>query len=237
MLIIPWLLKWQEHTLVFDVALHLGTLTAIVVYFFRDYISMIGNGLTKPKSDNGKLFWFLIIATIPAGIFGFLLEKKVETIFREQILLIALVMALFGIVIFVVDRFMKKENNLARVNVVQAIIIGLSQALALFPGVSRSGITMTAGMALGYKRDESAKFSFLLSGPVIFGAGLLSLLRNYKEVRSELVYFIVGFAVSAVVGFFVIHFLLNYLKKRTFIPFVIYRVAFAVLIAVVYFAR
>jgi undecaprenyl-diphosphatase len=237
LLIIPWLLNWHEHSLAFDIALHLGTFTAIVVYFFKDYINIVVNGLSKPKSENGKMFWCIILATIPAGIFGILLENIVETIFRKQILLIAGVLFLFGVVIFLIDRFMKKEKKLSELNFFHALLIGLSQAFALFPGVSRSGITMTTGMMLGFKREESAKFSFLLSGPVIFGAGMISLIKNFKIIKDELLFFIVGFTAAVITGFFVIHFLLNYLKKRSFTPFVIYRTALALLIFIVFIIR
>jgi undecaprenyl-diphosphatase len=237
LVIIPWLLKWSEHTLTFDVALHLGTLTAIVIYFFKDYLNLIGKGITAPTSQDGKVFWSIIIATIPAAIFGLLLENVVENVFRGQILLIALVIFVFGIVIFLVDRFVMKDKDLSKINFLNAILIGLSQALALFPGVSRSGITITTAMSLGYKREDAARFSFLLSGPVIFGAGVLSLVKNYKTVQSELIYFIIGFITAAIVGFLTIHFLLNYLKKRSFTPFVIYRIALALVIVIVFLVR
>jgi undecaprenyl-diphosphatase len=237
LIIVPWLLKWPEHTLTFDVALHLGTLTAIVVYFFKDYLNIARAGLTKPRSAEGRLLWNIVIATVPAGIFGILLEHLVEKVFRDRVLLTALVLILFGIMLFLVDRFVKKEKDISELNFYHAAVIGLSQALALFPGVSRSGITITSGMSLGFKREDAARFSFLLSGPVIFGAGMISLLRNYRTVQNELLYFIAGFLAAALVGFLTIHFLLNYLKKHSFTPFVVYRIALAALIAAVFLAR
>jgi undecaprenyl-diphosphatase len=237
LIIVSWLLKWKEQSLTFDVALHLGTFLAIGIYFFKDYTGMVYDGLTNPKSEKGKLFWFVIISIIPAFIFGILLDEIVEAVFRDQILLIALALSVFGVIMFLVDKLVKKEKTLSELNIFQTILIGLSQAIALFPGVSRSGATITAGMALGYKRDQSARFSFLMSGPVVFGAGMLHLIKNFSEVKNELVFFIIGFFIAAIVGFLVIHFLLNYLKKRSFLPFVIYRIALALLIVAVFIIR
>lgn len=237
LIIIPWLLKWPEHTLAFDIALHLGTLTAIIIYFFKDYIMIIGNGLMKPKTQEGKLFWYIIIASIPAAVFGLILNKIVEDIFRGQILVIAVVIFIFGIIIFLVDKLIKKEKNILQLNILHAFLIGLSQAFALFPGVSRSGITITIGMGLGYKRADAARFSFLLSGPVIFGAGILSLLKNYKTVQNELYFFTVGFITAVIFGLLSIHFLLSYLKKHSFTPFIIYRIALASFIVMIFIIR
>ena len=237
LVIIPWFLQWQEHSLVFDVALHIGTLAALVVYFFKDYINLIYNGLVKPFSETGKIFWCIIIATIPAAIFGLAFEHAVENFFRIQILLIAVLIFVFGIIIFFADKFSRKEKELKSITFIDAILIGISQAFALFPGVSRSGITMTAGLFLGFKRDESAKFSFLLSVPVILGAGLLSFVKNIHTIKAELKFFIIGATTAAIVGFFVIHYLLKFLKTRSFVPFAIYRIILAVIIFVVFFTR
>jgi undecaprenyl-diphosphatase len=237
LILIPWLLKWQEHTLAFDVALHFGTFLAVAIYFFKDYVNLVVKGLSRPSSQDGKIFWGIVIAMIPAAIFGVLLEKIVESVFREQILVIALVLAFFGIILFLIDKLVKKEKTLRNFNLLNALLIGLSQVLALFPGVSRSGITIAAGMSLGYKRDEAARFSFLLSGPVIFGAALLSFVKNIGMIKSELLFFMIGIASSFAVGMAAIHFLLKYLKSRTFLPFVIYRLVFAALIITVLIIR
>lgn len=237
LLILPWLLKWPQHSLTFDVALHLGTLAAIGVYFFKDYLVIIRQGITRPKSEEGRLFWAIILATLPAAVFGLMFESLVETLFRNAILLIALVLIVFGVVIFVVDRWVTKERTLAELTLFHAIMIGLSQAFALIPGVSRSGITITTGMLFGFRRGDAARFSFLMSGPVIFGAGLLSLLRNYETVRQELLFFLVGMISAMLVGLLTIHFLLEYLKQRGFTPFVVYRVLIALLLVSVYLMR
>jgi len=235
LVIIPWLLKWQEHTLAFDVALHFGTLIALCIYFIKDYTGIIAGTITKPVSEKGKLFLCIIAASIPAAVFGLLLEDIAENVFRKQYLLIALAMIVFSIVIFVIDKFRKKERELTGIKIIDALIIGISQVLALFPGVSRSGITMTSGLLLGFKRDQAARFSFLLSAPIIFGATMISFIKNIDEIKSELTLFIAGTLSAAAVGFIVIHFLLNYLKKRSFLPFIIYRILFGAVIIIAYF--
>ena len=237
LIIVPWLLQWKEHTLVFDVALHMGTLLALGVYFFKDYINLINSGITKPASENGKIFWCIVIATIPAAIFGLAFEHFIETKLRGQICIIAILIFLFGLIIYFADKFSKKEKEITKIKILDAIIIGVSQAFALFPGVSRSGITMTTGLFLGYKRDQAAKFSFLLSGPVILGAGVLSFIKNIHTIKSELSFFVIGMLTAAVVGFMAIHFLLNYLKTKSFLPFVIYRILLAIFIFAVFFIR
>ena len=237
LIIVPWLLKWQEHSLAFDIALHFGTFLAVAIYFFKDYLNIVIKGFSKPSTSDGKLFWFIILAVIPAAVFGILLEDIVDSIFRKQILLIAIVLIVFGIVLYLIDRLIKKEKNLQNMGVINAVIIGCSQVLALFPGVSRSGITIAASMALGYKRDEAARFSFLISGPVIFGASLLTFIKNYSAIKGELLFFITGILTSFIVGFAAIHFLLKFLKTGTFLPFVIYRVVIGLVIIGFYISR
>jgi undecaprenyl-diphosphatase len=181
-----------------------------------------------------KLAWLLIIASIPGALFGKLLESKAETAFRSP-LLIALTMAVFGVVLFVVDRRANQKKNLAHIAASDSVWIGLSQALAVIPGVSRSGATMTSGLLLGFTREDAAKFSFLMSIPIIFGAGLLKLKDFSVGVsHAEL---LVGFVSAAVFGFLSIKYLMQYLRTASFKLFVWYRIAFAVLILVVYFAR
>lgn len=237
LIIFPWLFGWKEHSLAFDVALHLGTLVAVLGYFGKDFFEIIFNGLTKPKSEKGRLLWFIIIATIPGAIFGFLLENTVENVFRVQYLLIAIVLALFGVVLYYADKNSKNNISIDKLNIFHALMIGLSQAFAIFPGISRSGITMTTGLFLGLKKETAAKFSFLMSAPIIFGAGVLQLAKNITEIRHELTPFIIGFLVSCFVGFFAIHFLLNFVKKAGFKVFSYYRFILALIIIVVYFVR
>lgn len=233
----PWLFGWPEHTLAFDVALHLGTLFAVLLYFWRDFLDIIINGLSKPSSKEGKFLWLLAVATIPGAIFGVLFDKYIEQVFRTQILLIALMLALLGIILYFADKRGKKEYQLEQMNFARAGIIGLAQALAIFPGISRSGVTITTALMLGFEREAAAKFSFLLSAPIIFGAGFYSLLKNVQSVKAEWLTFSVGIITSAIVGLIAIHFLLGYLKRHNFKIFTIYRILLAVLLSIVYLIR
>ncbi|WAM34567.1 undecaprenyl-diphosphate phosphatase [Caldicellulosiruptor morganii] len=237
LIIFPWLFGWKEHSLVFDVALHLGTLLAVLVYFWRDYFEIIVKGITHPSSEKGKLLWFIVVATIPGALFGYLFENTVENVFRKQYLLIAIVLALFGIVLYYVDKNAKSKIGMSEMNIIHATLIGISQAFALFPGISRSGITMTTGLLLGLKKETAAKFSFLMSAPIILGAGAVSLMKNIHNVTSQFSSFATGFFTSAVVGFLAIHFLLEIVRKSGFKIFAYYRFVLATIIFVVFFLR
>ncbi len=242
LIIVPWLFRWQDPGLGFDVALHWGTLLAVLAYFRND-IWLLAKGFvhslfksTRDLQNNiyQKLAWLLIIASVPGAVIGKLLEEKAETVFRSAPL-IAITMFSFGIVLWLVDRFSTKIKNLDHITPRHALLIGVSQALAIIPGVSRSGSTMTAALALGFKRADAARFSFLMSIPIIFGAGLAKAGHFHDGVTTpELV---IGFITAAVFGFLSIKFLLKLLAKKDFTMFVWYRIAFAVLILVVYFAR
>ncbi len=242
LIVVPWLFGWADQGLGFDVALHWGTLLAVVVYFRKDIWLLVRGFIhslrpsTRDFANNiyQKLSWLIIIATIPAAIIGKVLESQVEHAFRSP-LLIAFTMLGFGVVLFMADKFGPKMRNLDSAKPLHALLIGLSQALALVPGVSRSGSTMTTGLILGFKRADAARFSFLMSIPITFGAGLLKIGDLQSGVSTGA--FVVGMMTSAVVGFLAIKFLLRLLAKKDFTMFVWYRIAFAVLILVVYFVR
>lgn len=243
LIIAPWLFKWRDPGLGFDVALHWGTLLAVLVYFRAD-IWLIIRGFfhsltpaTRDLQNNiyQKLAWLLVIASVPGAIIGKLLESKAEHTFRDSPLLIAATMSSFAIVLMLADWLGKKVKNLDKINKVDALLIGLGQALAVIPGVSRSGATIAAGLGLGFKREDAAKFSFLMSMPIIFGAGLVALKEGVGGVSAgELA---VGFLTSAVFGFLSIKYLLRYISKHNYKIFVWYRLALAVLILSVYFVR
>lgn len=237
LIVIPWLLGWPEHTLAFDVALHLGTLLAVLIYFWRDFFAIIVNGLSKPGTEEGKVLWMIALATIPGALFGVLFDKYVEQVLRTQILLIAVMLSVLGIILYLADRYGKKENPLEKMNFARAGIIGLAQAFAIFPGISRSGITITTALLLGFEREAAAKFSFLLSAPIIFGAGFYSLLKNIHSVGAEWLTFSTGIISSAIVGFLAIHFLLGYLKRHDYKVFSVYRILLTALIVIVYLLR
>jgi undecaprenyl-diphosphatase len=181
-----------------------------------------------------KLSWLLIIASVPGAIIGKLLESKAESTFRNP-LLVAATLGIMGIVLYIADLYGKKQKNLGHVTKLDAVILGLAQALAVIPGVSRSGATMTGGLALGFTRADAARFSFLMLMPIAFGAGILKFKDFHTGVTTpELV---IGFVTSAIVGYAAIKFLLNYLAKSNFRVFAWYRLAVAALIIIVYLVR
>ncbi|HBF39085.1 MAG TPA: undecaprenyl-diphosphatase UppP [Firmicutes bacterium] len=235
LILIPWLFKWPDPGLPFDVALHIGTLLAVVAYFWRDWLTLIRHGLGKGfKTQEGKMFWYLVIASIPGAVAGMLLEKKAETIFRSP-LIIGIMLILMGVILFAADHLGSKRRESKNISFGQSLWIGISQGLAVIPGVSRSGITMSSGLFLGLTREGAARFSFLLSTPIIAGAGLLEL-KNLAGKMLNLP-FMVGIVTSAVVGFLVIGFLLRWLRKSSFLPFVWYRLLLGVGIIFLFLLR
>lgn len=219
--------------LTFDLALHFGTLLAIIVYFWNDLWKILIEGVTKgTKTSHGKLFWYLIIATIPAGIVGVLFEDVFESFFRKQIWLIALALIGMGIIIYLVDKNKSQDKDLQAMKWYDALIVGLAQVFALIPGFSRSGTTITASRALKINREDSAKFSFYLSVPVVLGASLFTLIKEntLAIISQNLLYFGLGILISFLIGLFCISFLLKYLRKHDFKVFMIYRIIIGILI-------
>ena len=210
----------------FDLALHFGTLLAIIIYFFKELWQILINGLFNSKKEDGKLFWYLILATIPAGIVGVLFEDVVDSFFRKQLWLIALALIIMGVIIYLVDKYSKTTKNMQEIKWYQALLIGCAQIFALIPGFSRSGTTITASRALGINRNDSAKFSFYLSIPVVAGATLFSLIKDntFTIISENLMVFGIGILISFLVGLLCISFLLKYLKKHDFKVFMIYRI-------------
>lgn len=239
--IIPWILKWTENAdfitsfEAFDVALHAGTLLAIGIFFFKDWIDLIVGGykqvVKKEKSTSGRMFWYIVIATIPGGAIGFLLDHFLEDVLTKPVI-IAIALIVMGILLYIVDKYSKSEVKYEDMTLKQTFLIGLSQALAFIPGVSRSGVTMTMGRALKVDRESAAKFSFMLSAPIVLAATIYKLKDFVISIP-----FIVGVFVSFIVGILVIKFLLNYLKKGSFKGFAIYRILFGILILIIYFVR
>ena len=235
LIIVPWLFGWKEHGLTFDVALHMGTLLAVIAFFWQDWIMLIKNGFKKPGTREGRLFWYLVIATIPGAIIGKLFESKAETVFRSSYLMIAATLIIMGIILYVVDRYAVKRKKLEQVNLVNSVLIGIAQGFAVIPGFSRSGVTMTAGIAQGMTREAAARFSFLLSTPLILGAGVLKL---HKISAADMgLPFWVGIITSAIVGFIAIKFLLRFLQRGSFAVFAWYRFLLGLIIVVVLLVR
>lgn len=233
--LIPWIFNW-EMPASFDVALHFGTLLAISLFFFKDWIALIKGGynqvVKKEKSTEGKMFWYIVIATIPGGAIGFLLDHFVGDSLGKMPLLIATALIIMGIVLYIADKKAPSKTNYKDMTFKQTFLIGLSQALAFIPGVSRSGVTMTAGRIMGVERESTAKYSFMLSAPIVLGATLY----KFKDFVFGMP-FVVGVLASFLVGLAVIKFLLQYLQKGSFKIFAIYRVILGIAIIGLYLTR
>lgn len=236
LILVPWFFKWEDPGLTFDIALHLGTLIAVAIYFWRDWLRLFSQGFTDPKSSDGRLFWYLVAATIPGAVLGLLLEKQAETIFRNPVL-IAIMLILLGVILYWADRKSTKRIDVTNITFKTSFLIGLSQALAIIPGVSRSGITMTTGLFLGMTREGAARFSFLLSAPIIFGAAVVKLPHVISHPSLITNTFIIGMAVSCVTGIAGIGFLLRYVQTKTFLPFSWYRFILGAVVIVVVVIR
>lgn len=238
----PWVFHWGQLTESFDVALHIGTLFAILLFFYKDWISLIKGGyqqvVKKEKTTEGRIFWYIVISTIPAGILSLVLDKLSEKIIEGlsttfqvekitvEMVLIAIALIVMGVLLYRVDKKSKSKITYEKISLKQSILISTSQALAAaFPGVSRSGITMTVGRKMEIERESVAKYSFLLSTPIVAAAALYEM----KHFTFDLS-FLIGVLTSFIVGLFVIKFLLNYLKKGSFKIFAIYRVLLGIII-------
>ena len=233
--LIPWIFGWNI-TESFDVALHFGTLLAIGIFFFKDWIELIKGGykqvVKKEKSTEGRMFWYIVIATIPGGAIGFLLDYFVGDSLGNMPILIACALIIMGIILYIADKKAPTKTEYKDMTFKQTFLIGLSQALAFIPGVSRSGVTMTTGRLMGVSRESTAKYSFMLSAPIVLGATLY----KFKDFVFSIP-FVIGVIVSAIVGIIVIKFLLDYLKKGSFKIFAIYRVIVGLAVIAIYFAR
>lgn len=242
LILIPYFFGWSDPGLSFDVALHVGTLIAVLSFFWKDWIIIFTNVIT-PKRPNVKiseasypknLLWLLAVASVPGAIFGFLFETQAEYIFRSP-LLIAFTLSVVGLVLYLVDRYAKHKKDINNISIKDAIIIGLSQAVAIIPGVSRSGATMTTGLSLGLSREQAARFSFLLSTPIIFGAAILKVPHLLKAGITLPI--VLGIIVAAVSGYFAIKYMLRFIQKVGYAPFFWYRLVLAGIIIIVYLAR
>jgi len=232
LVVAPWLLGWPPHTLSFDVALHLGTLLAVLYALAGDWWRMgrsLLRGLPRGRPFEeapGRLLGVLALASIPGAIAGLLLEGWAETSFRSPTL-IAIAMALLGVLLLVADR-RHGERRADSIRVGHALLIGLAQAFALFPGVSRSGITISVALLLGYRRDEAARFSFLLATPITFGAAIIKLpdlLQGHEQAMA-----LAGTLAAMLVGWLSIVLLLRFVRTHDYRPFAWYRFAFAALV-------
>ena len=240
--VLPRVMNWPDPGLEFDIALHVGTLIAVLGYFWKDWVQIIGGafgfntgmkGASAVELErNRMLLWLLVLGTIPGAIFGYLVKEKAENEWRN-LMLIGTTMILFGILMAVAERVGRHKRDLSGLNWLDAAIIGCAQALAAIPGVSRSGITLTAGLFRNFERDAAARFSFLLSTPLIAGAAILPLLKFRKTggMPHEMqVPFALGIAVSAITGAIVIGLFMKYVRKSSLLPFAVYRVLFGIIV-------
>jgi undecaprenyl-diphosphatase len=237
LILVPKILGWPESGLTFDVALHLGTLIAIALYFWRDIFdltynfiaSISGKGLHTPGN---RLPWYIIAGTIPAAIAGKTLEEPIEELFRHSPAIICLLLIVFGLLLAFADTTGAKRWKIDRLTLKAAVIIGLAQCLALIPGVSRSGITITAALLLGYNRETAARYSFLLSLPIVFGAALLKVGHLVKTgiPAGEGTPLLIGVATSAILGYLSVALLLKLVQRHSLYPFVWYRLVAGVVL-------
>lgn len=230
----PWLLGWPDPGLTFDVALHAGTLVAIVVYFWRDWLDILSGAAVRPSSAQGKLLGMIALGSIPAAVIGLLFEKKAEEALRSPALIASLLIG-FGLLMEAADRRSRRSGTIHDLTWSRALIVGCAQALALAPGVSRSGSTLTAALALGLTREESARFSFLLAAPIIAGAAVLKL--RHLQVADLTGPFCAGVAVSAVSGLLAVGYFLSRIRTTGTWPYTVYRLVAGVAVLVLYYAR
>lgn len=239
--VFPWIFNWEMLSEGMDVALHIGTLLALVIFFFKDWVNLVKGGykkaIKKEDSTEGKIFWYLVAATIPAGILSLILDKISEKIVGDdinfQMAIIAFTLIIMGIILYIADKKSKSTTDYENISLKQSVLIGISQAIAAaFPGVSRSGITMTVARALKIDRESAAKFSFMLAMPITLAAVIFDLTKFTLTLP-----LLLGILASFITGVIVIKFLLDYLKKGSFKVFAIYRVIFGAIILAIYFIR
>lgn len=261
LIIVPWLLGWADslvHSLAFDVSLHIGTLVALLLFFASDWVRLIRAGIASVierrvgDDPDRKLAWFLVIGTLPAGIAGLLAEHKIKVWFYEPVsqksvgrfVVMSACLVIGGIALWIADYFGRQRRRLDQITLGDVIIIGLAQALSIVPGVSRSGSTIMAALALRFERPAAARFSFLLSAPIIFAAGTKGLVNIAQQLRSgtlavaDLQIFAAGFVASLISGYFCIRFLLRFLQTNSTAVFAIYRcIAAGLILAIAFYGH
>jgi len=240
-----WLLGWHTESLTFDIALHIGTLLAVVIYFARDWVQIIahGFGIRWGRDDdlerNSGLLWLLAAGSIPVGIAGLLFNKQAEGEWRNP-LVMGSTLVILGILLGIAEWTARRTRDISGVNLVDASVIGVAQALAIVPGVSRSGITITAGLFCNLNRETAARYSFLLSTPAIAAAAakaIYDLAKHHAFDPTMHTAFTVGIAVSAVTGMIVIAWFLRFLRRRSLWFFVFYRIIFGIMVLALAFFR
>ena len=257
LVLVPWLLSWPAPGLAFDSVVHWGTAVAVIAYFWRDWISLVGAAFRSlrwltlrrsgravtterlamaegdpgpraasqpsPGSEQARLAWLILLGTVPAALIGWLLEDFFEGMFARPVAAAGFLLVTAAL-LAASERLGRRERDLDTLAWSDALLVGLAQALAIFPGISRSGATIATGMARGLRREPAARFSFLLATPIILGAGLFKMvdLAQVGGLAAQVPTLVGGFLAAGLVGFGCIHFLLRYLQRRRLYPFAIY---------------
>jgi undecaprenyl-diphosphatase len=248
LIVVPFFAGWDDafiNSLAFSVMLHLGTLVALLVYFRADWLRLVPAGLAALRDrsfggdDDRRLAWLLVASTIPAAVLGLVFGELIEGSFRS-VGLVAVTLVLGGLILLIADRFGAKSRGIEDVTFPIAIGIGAAQALALIPGISRSGISISAGRMVGMDRESAARFAFLMATPITAGAGLFEgrkLLLGESGLQFATLPLVVGMVASLVSGLVAIHFMLSFLRRQTLAAFVWYRFALAAIVLIVWLAR
>jgi undecaprenyl-diphosphatase len=240
-----WLLGWKAEELTFDIALHIGTLLAVLIYFFRDWVQIVGHGFglhagrDEELNRNRGLLWLLAVGSIPVGVAGLVFNKQAETTWRNPVLMGGMLVGV-GLLMAVADRAGRRTRKIAGINIADALVVGVAQALAIVPGTSRSGITISAGLFRNLDRATAARFSFLLSTPAIAAAAakaMYDLARRGGIPPGMETAFGAGILVSTLTGLVVIAWFLRFLQRRTLMFFVCYRVIFGIIVLALAFFR
>lgn len=247
LILVPWFFGWNPEGIAFDVALHVGTAIAVLAFFWADWLVLAKEFLAGLKerrplgNHHRKLAWLLVIGTVPAAMIGLAFEDAIEAYLRSPLITVFTLTGLAAL-LYIAERIGKQNRTIEKFGWLDSIIVGCSQAIALIPGVSRSGITITTAMFRDSTRTSAARFSFLLSTPVIVGAGALQGWRLFKDMphpgpaaaQVDWLVLGVGTLFAAVTGFLCIQFFLRYLQTKSFLPFIVYRFILAAVVLVYY---
>ena len=244
LVLVPWLFGWTDpfiNSVAFTVILHMGTLVALLAFFWRDWVTLIPAGLAaiRDRSLKGdpdrKMAFLLVVATIPAVLVGPIFESKLEDLVREPAR-IALMLCVGAAILWLADRWGSRQRDETSLTFRESLGIGVAQVVALVPGISRSGVSISAGLFLGLNREAAARFSFLMATPVIGGAGIWEarkFLTNEAGPSPEMNVIAIGFVAALISGFLAVRFMLEFLKRQPLTGFVVYRVVAAILVFIV----
>jgi len=240
LVIVPWLLGWSQPSVMFDAVLHLGTVVAILAVFWRDIIRIIGGWFSSifkrgPLSTEGRLAWLLILSAVPAAILGFLLNNLFESLFGTPPL-VAVLLLVTALILWLSEKISKRERTLESLTWLDALLMGVAQGLAIAPCISRSGATLATGLVRGLKREDAARFSFLMAIPVIIGAAGFKLLHA-TVTSGELSLLLIGFLAALVSGFLVIRAFLKFIRSHSLVPFAVYCVLIGIVTLVLTLVR